>query len=327
MPGEPLKMLAGIELPQPLIDRLVHSCPNVSFTIANHREVFDHLAVADALLGWGLPADRTAEARNLRWIQTIGAGVDGLDYRALAERGIVVTNSSGIHAVNIAEHVLSMMLAFARRLPDHLDSQRQERWNVIDRSTITPGPPLFEITGQTLFVVGMGRIGEALAKRARGLEMRVVGVVRRAEKERSANVDELLLLPELESRISEADHVAICLPLTDATRGLFGRDMLARMKPGAFIYNIGRGPIIDQAALYDALRHGHLGGAGLDVTDPEPLPPGDPLWKLGNVIITPHTSGHSPGLWDRGVDLWIENIRRYSAGEPLLNVVDLDAQY
>jgi phosphoglycerate dehydrogenase-like enzyme len=325
--NQPLNILAGLVLPQPLLDRLTSAFPNHNFTIKNHEEVMHHLPGADVLLAWGLPADKLASATNLKWVQTVSAGVDRVDLAGLKSRGILLTNSSGIHATNIAEHVLSMMFAFARKLPDHLDSQRLGVWNRSERQTTNASPPIFELAGQTLFVVGMGHIGEALARKARGLDMHVVGAVRRADKQRHPHVDEVILQSDLAARIGEADHVAICLPLTAATRNMFDSAMLASMRDGSFIYNIGRGAIIDQDALYRELLSGRIAGAGLDVTSPEPLPSGSPMWKLGNVIITPHTSGSSPRLWDRGVDLWIENIRRFTAGEPLVNLVDLDAGY
>lgn len=327
MTSNGLTILAGLELAPELTDRLVAAFPQHQVVIKNHDEVMDHLAIADVLLAWGLPAERTAEATRLKWLQTVSAGVDRVDQRALNERGILLTNSSGIHATNIAEHVLSLMFAFARRLPDHFESQRQSVWNRTGQPAIAGSPSVFELAGQTLFVVGMGHIGESLAKKAKGLDMHVVGAVRRADKARSNYADEVILQSELKTRIGEADHVAICMPLTNDTRGMFDATMIAAMKDGSFLYNIGRGAIVDQKALYEQLASGRLGGAGLDVTTPEPLPSDDPLWKLGNVIITPHVSGGSPKLWDRGVALWIENIRRYTNGEPLLNLVDLDAGY
>lgn len=327
MPDPNLTILAGVVLPDPLMERLRAAFPQHTFRFETPDTVMDHLPDADVLLAWGLPRERAESAARLKWIQTVSAGVDRVDFTVLRERGIVLTNSSGIHAVNIAEHILSLMFAFARRLPDHFDSQRQGLWNQPARGTVNASPPAFELAGQTLFVVGMGHIGEALARRAQGLDMNVVGVVRRPDKERLAHLDRVILQAELPSTIGEADHVAICMPLTNATRGMFDVPMLDAMKPGAFLYNIGRGAIVDQTALYERLLDGRLGGAGLDVTSPEPLPAGDPLWKLGNVIITPHTSGTSPKLWSRGVDLWIDNIQRFTNGEPLRNVVDLDAGY
>ena len=327
MSHQSLTILAGVALSDELKVRLRAPFPTHTFLFESPETVMDRLPEADVLLAWGLPRDRAESAGRLTWIQTVSAGVDRVDFSVLRERGIVLTNSSGIHAINIAEHILSLMFAFARRLPDHFDSQRQGLWNQPNRNTVNASPPAFELAGQTLFVVGMGHIGESLARRAQALDMNVVGVVRRTDKDRPAHVDRVILQSELRDSIGLADHVAICMPLTDTTRGMFDVSMLDAMKRGTFLYNIGRGAIVDQAALHERLLDGRLGGAGLDVTSPEPLPHDDPLWKLGNVIITPHTSGHSPKLWERGVDLWIDNIRRFTSGEPLRNVVDLDAGY
>jgi phosphoglycerate dehydrogenase-like enzyme len=173
----------------------------------------------------------------------------------------------------------------------------------------------------------LGKIGEALAKRAKGLEMNVIATRRRLDIQRPSAADEVIPLSELKTRIGEADHVAICLPLTKNTEGMFDAGMLAAMKDGAYIYNIGRGSIIDQDALVHELSSGRLGGAGLDVTTPEPLPAESPLWNLPNVIITPHTSGSSPKLMERAVPLWVENLRRFTNGDELLNQVDVEAGY
>jgi len=214
------------------------------------------------------------------------------------------------------------MFAFARRLPHFHTMQQQHKYDFANGRY-----GLFEATGQTMLVVGLGKIGEALAVRAKGLGMHVLATRRRLGIERSSAADEVFPLSELRNRIGEADHVAITLPLTPDTEGMFDRDLLQAMKPGAYIYNIGRGPIIDQDVLIELLNSGHIAGAGLDVTTPEPLPDDSPLWDMPNVILTPHTSGYSPKLWDRGMDLWIENLRRFTSGEELLNIVDVDAGY
>jgi len=260
--------------------------------------------------------------QRLRWVQTVSAGVDRMDFEELRRRGIPLTNSSGIHANNIAEHIMSLMLAFARKLPYLVREQEQHRW-----SSEVGRISSFEITGQTLLVLGLGKIGEQLAVRGKGMQMRVIATRRRIEIDRESVADEVFPLSALAERIGEADHVAITLPLTRDTEGLFSAALIEKMKPGAYLYNIGRGSIIDQDALIAALQSRRLGGAGLDVTTPEPLPADSPLWDLDNVIITPHTSGSSPKLMERAVALWSDNLRRFLDGKPLRNVVDLDAGY
>jgi phosphoglycerate dehydrogenase-like enzyme len=223
---------------------------------------------------------------------------------------------------NIPEHVLALLLAFARRLPQLLSAQRDRRW----RDTETHAE-VFEVSGQTLLLVGMGDIGLATGERAAALGMEVTGFRRRSGQPTPEFVTRVYWQEELHEALGNADHVLVSLPLTPATRGLIDAEALAAMRPGAFLYNVGRGPVVDQAALEAALAEGLLGGAGLDVTDPEPLPPESPLWAMENVIITAHTSGASPRYWDRAIELVVENVRRFRAGEELVNRVDLDAGY
>lgn len=278
------------------------------------EEVAAALPTADAFVGWRLDPDQAAVAPRLRWVQAITAGVDGFLFPDVVERGIVITNTSGVHAANAAEHVLALLLGFARGLPALRDAQARREWR--QRTDLQ-----FELTGQTLCIVGLGNIGLALARRAAALGMRVTGVRRRP----LPAPDDLAMVATPDAMrplLAEADHVALCLPLTPETRGLFGAERLAWLRPGAYLYNIGRGETLDTDALVAALRANRLAGAGLDVTAPEPLPAEHPLWGMENVVITAHTSGVSPLLWDRVLDLLGENIAHWREDRPLRNVVD-----
>ncbi len=265
--------------------------------------------------------DLLARAPRLRWLHSRGAGVDALITRRLADSDVILTNSSGVHGVNIAEHLLSLMLAFARQLPLFVRAQDQREW------AKPPVAQLFELSGQTLAVIGLGAIGQALAVRAAALGMQVVGVRRHAGGALPAGVARLVDAARLDDALQAADHVAITLPLTDETRGLFSRGRLHAIKRGAYLYNIGRGAIVDHDALLEALRSGHLGGAGLDVTDPEPLPAESPLWGEPNVLITAHTSGRTPASFDRYKAILVDNLHRFQRGDILLNVVDKHLGY
>lgn len=319
MASEPVTFVVGAKLDASHLARLRAAAPEAEIVLAADEAALLRAAPrADALLGvWGISADLLAAAPRLRWIQTTGAGVERLLIPELLARDIVLTNLSGVHAPNIAEHVLAMMLAFARGLRPLLRDQEAGIWHEDGDGP----PPTFELTGQTLLVVGLGDIGAALARRAHGLEMRVLAT-RRHPNGTPPYVERLGASSALDDLLPEADHVAICLPLTPETRQLFDARRFAGMKTGAYLYNIGRGDIVDQDALIDALRTGHLGGAGLDVTSPEPLPAESPLWTLPNVLITAHTSGRSPLYWNRGIEIVAENVRRFLANEPLHNVVD-----
>lgn len=288
--------------------------PEVSFVVCRTpAEVASALPEADAFIGWRLDAALVSAAPRLGWVQAVTAGVDGFLFPELVERGIMLTNTSGVHASNAAEHVLALMLGFARGLPQLRDAQSRSTWK--QRTDLQ-----FELMGQTLCVVGLGDIGLGLAQRAVALGMRVTGVRRQTEP--VAGVEQVAPSAAMQALLGAADHVALCLPLTRETRGLLDAERLGWIKPGAYLYNVGRGETLDHAALLSALREGRLAGAGLDVTDPEPLPGEHPLWSMENVVITAHTSGVSPLLMDRVLALLSDNIARYREDRPLRNLVD-----
>jgi D-2-hydroxyacid dehydrogenase (NADP+) len=276
---------------------------------------------ADALIGWELPQDLLEAATRLRWMHAAGAGVERYELARIAARGVMLTNSSGVSAPNMAEHVLGMMIALTRRFPQLLRAQIQHEWR--DEATHRE---VGELQGQTVLIAGMGEVGRAVAQRAAAFGMRVNGLRRRADA-LQAGFNQVFAIGDLHAALANADHVVVTLPNTPRSGGLFDAAAFAAMKPGAAIYNVGRGPVIDTAALIAALASGHLGGAGLDVTDPEPLPADSPLWDMENVLITAHTSGATPRYWERQADLIAENIRRIQRGDAPRNLVDLEAGY
>ena len=317
-----LKLGIGVPLTDGHIDRLRARFPDIEVVRLSESSGDGELADVDVLVGWTLTEEQLATATRLSWLQWSGAGVETLPLSALQSRGVIVTNFSGVHAVNMGEHTLAMMLAFARQLPALVRDQTAHRWQVsIDRSRV------FELQGQTLLLVGLGDIALAVAERATAFGLTVVGVRLRLGQPKPASVSEVVGIDRLDGVLGRADHVVNSLPLTAQTRGLFDAARLARMKQGAFLYNLGRGGTVDTAALAASLASGHLGGAGLDVTDPEPLPPESPLWDMANVLITAHTAGGTPRYWDRGLALLEANLDRFVSGEPLINVVDLGAGY
>ena len=294
------------------------AAPDVEFLIPGDSPLPAGLDRADAAaISWDAPPidDILAAAPRLRWLHQRGAGIDRIATPRLVGSDVIVTNGSGNHAPNIAEHVLALMLAFARQLPALIRSQQAARWE-------PPSPSqLFELSGQTLAIVGAGAIGSALAPRAEALGMTVIGV-RRSASSPPAGIARIVAIDRIDEALGAADHVAIALPLTAETRGLFSNALIAKMKPGAYLYNVGRGAIVDPAALLDALRSGHLAGAGLDVTEPEPLPADSPLWREPRVVITAHSSGNTPRSYERYQRLLLDNLARWVRGETLLNVVD-----
>jgi D-2-hydroxyacid dehydrogenase (NADP+) len=309
------KLVTTVDLQPQFLERLETEFPDIEFVVCTDVERLpDVLDGAQALVGRGLTKDLMEKFPDVRWMHAPGAGVDRMLFPELIESDVILTNNSGVHASNIAEHLMAMMLAHARALPELVVHQKQREWKRAERG-------VFELGGQTLAIAGLGDIGQALARRAKGLEMRVVGSRRRVDGAMDG-VDQVFGPDNWRDMLPEADHVAITLPLTPRTRFLFGEPEFTAMKSTAYIYNIGRGDIIDQDAMITAIRNGEIAGAGLDVTTPEPLPPDSPLWDVPNVLITPHTSGATPHFWERGIEILVDNIRRYRRGEPMRNVVD-----
>jgi D-2-hydroxyacid dehydrogenase (NADP+) len=265
-------------------------------------------------------------ALRLRWIAFWSAGMDGKVSEGMRARDLKLTNASGVHGPNIAEHVMGFMLMFTRELHLHMRAQVEGVWS---RPGSFPRRGANELAGQTLGIVGLGRIGEALAVRAKAFDMRIIATKRdpNARYEAAVVPDAIYGAEELPRLLAESDHVCIALPYTPDTHHLFNAELLAKMKPTAYLYNIGRGKIVDENALIDALRAGTIAGAGLDVFETEPLPADSPLWTLENVILTPHTSGGTPYYFNRFATLFTDNLRRYLHGRPLHNLFDAERGY
>ncbi len=280
------------------------------------REIVD----AQMTIGGRIDDETLESANELVWHHVPWAGVERIATPMMAEKGVVLTNSRGISAPNMAEHAIAFMLAFGRALPEFWKEQQAKSWRGWYER-----PAFFELTGQTVLLLGTGAIGQAIAERLRPFGCRLIGARRTGGQ--LDGLDEVVTFDALPGVLPNVDHVVSTLPMTPHTAGIFGRDLISAMKPGSYFYNLGRGGTVDQDALIDALKSGHLAGAGLDVTDPEPLPEESPLWDAPNVLITGHTSGASPMTSARAIEVLRENLRAYVAGEPLNNVVDFEMGY
>ena len=237
----------------------------------------------------------------LRWVHSATAGVERVLTPAAIERGLLITNARGVFSAPIAEYVLMMILAVTRRLPQLLELQRERTWQPLEAN---------ELADVTVGVIGMGSIGRRVEELAAAFGANVIGVTRSSSDE------------ELGAVLGRSDFIVLALPLTPDTEEMFDADLLAKVKPGAWLINVARGRLIDERALVRALREGPLGGAVLDTFVEEPLPPSSVFYELPNAIVTPHTSWSSARALDRSVDLFCENLRRYTRGEELLNLVD-----
>lgn len=252
----------------------------------------------------------------LRWIHSTSDGVDNLLFPEFSDFDLVLTNASGIFNIPIAEMVLAYILTVGKRLPEFLAQQRAHYWHQLR---------LRELRQLTVGIVGLGDIGSEVARLCQAFGMRILGLRRHPRPHQFA--DEVLGPERLHDLLAQSDYVLISCPLTEKTRGMIGPAELRAMEPDTWLINIARGPIVDQQSLIEALRERRIGGACLDVFAREPLPDGSPLWDLPNVIVTPHNAWSSPLLMDRETELFLDNLRRYLAGEPLRNVVDKDAGY
>ena len=289
----------------------------------------------EVMLRGRLPAETfdriLVRAPQLRWVHSATAGVERVLTPASRERGLVITNARGVFSRPIAEYVMLMILAAARRLPQLLELQAERTWQPLEAR---------ELRDVTVGIVGLGSIGRAVGALATAFGCRVVATRKRPDAGAEASdgagdepflgslmLDRVLPPEHLPELLAESDFVVLAAPLTADTVGLIGEASIEQMKPGAWVINVARGELVDERALARAVRNGRIGGAVLDTFREEPLPSSSPLYDLPNVILTPHTSWSSTRVLDRSVDLFCDNLRRYAAAEPLVNVVDPNAGY
>ena len=322
MPSSPIVLLVNTDAPASVLTRIRDISPRL--TVVTAPELAERpawLGEAEILYTHHLTADAVASARNLKWVQTLGAGVEWLLTPAVrAREDLIVTNTSGIHAQTIAEHVFGFVLMFAHQLHRAGRQQAARNWDSAAlRSEVTT------LSGATLGIVGLGAIGRRIAEIASAFGMHVTAFKRTPGG--APGVERVFGSGQLAPFLKSAEYVVNTLPLTDQTRGLFGPAEFAAMRSDAILINIGRGGTVQTDALVQALKSGSIAGAALDVTDPEPLPPEHPLWSLENVILTPHYSGAHPGYVQRASAIFLENVVSYLAGKPLTNVVDKHAGY
>jgi len=302
-------------------DKIRAALPGIEAVfLQSEAEAFANAEGADAIIGWCTA--RLAAASDVVWMQTFSAGAERcMNVNEIVDRSVVLTNMQKMSSPVIAEHMTAMMLSLARGLPQFAKGMHEGSWN---RSGETVDS-MQSIAGKTVFVVGLGGIGTEIARRAAALDMRVVST-RRTSREGPDFVEYVGLPDELLDLAADADFIVNALPLTPATTGLFDAEFFAAAKRGTYFLNVGRGRTVVTDDLVAALESGQVAGAGLDVTEPEPLPADHPLWQMDNVIITPHVSSRG-GNRTRHAILLIENLQRFVAGDALFNVVDPDLGY
>jgi phosphoglycerate dehydrogenase-like enzyme len=312
------------QAPPELAERLRRRWPEMNVVHLPDYELLEReLPDTDIFVGFSIRPEQFAFQRKLKWIHSTAAAVGQLMYPELQRSGIVVTNASGVHSVPMAEHTLGMLLALARRFPSAWRYQREAHWA---QQEIWDESPPQELKGRLLLLVGFGAVGRAVARGVQALGMRVWAVTRSGRGDTTL-AERILPAAELEAALAEADFVVLAAPETPETRQLIGERQLATMKPTAYLVNIARGSLVDEAALIRALERRAIAGAALDVASQEPLPPESPLWKLDNVFLTPHMSAVSGKLWEQQTELLLENLERWFDGREMLNRVDLARGY
>jgi phosphoglycerate dehydrogenase-like enzyme len=292
--------------------------------LQSYDRVPEEIIDTDVFIGWSLRAEQFKIASRLKWIHSPAAAVHQLMYPELINSKVILTNSSGVHGPVVAEHAITVLLAMAKRLPQAMHYQARKIWAQELMWNEYPRPR--EVAGATVLVVGLGGIGREFATRAKALGMKVIAV-RENPSKGAAPADEVHGPEKIDELLPRADYVLLCTPVTPATNAIINRDRLNRMKHSSYLINVARGPLIDDAALVEALQQDRIAGAALDVFVEEPLPPESPFWSLNNVLITPHTAAVTERLWERHYDLIVENLNRFIAGKPLLNEVDKSRGY
>jgi phosphoglycerate dehydrogenase-like enzyme len=306
----PKVVVRGLEAPQ--LEELRQAVPEAEIVGATAADLAEQVIDADAIIG-PCSADLINQAPRLRWIQTFSAGVEGCA-PLLADREIVLTNAKIVMGPEISDHALALLLALTRSLRQTIAAQSRGEWQ---RDNLRP----IELRGKTALVIGVGGIGTQIAERAAAFGMRVLGVDPK-DVPYINSIEQVVPPEQLNQLLPEADVVFMAAPHTRESDKMLGEAEFSLMKRGAYFINVSRGKTTDTQALVNALVSGRLAGAGIDVVDPEPLPTGHALWQMDNVVITPHIAGQSDQLDGRRTELFKQNIRRFTKGLPLINVVD-----
>jgi phosphoglycerate dehydrogenase-like enzyme len=330
-PDSPMKLLIAVHhffdqwnAPDWFSARLQSEFPRIRIVhLSDYKRMDAEIPDAEILIAWSARPEQIKAANNLRWIHSPAAAVHQLMFPELIESDIILTNAREVHGPVVAEHVIALIFALAKKIPGSVALQQKHIWG--QQILWDETPRVREVAGATLGLIGLGSIGRPLVRSAKALGMRVVAVREHPEKG-SDGADTILGPAQINDLFRCADYVVLAAPVTRSTRAIANAERLALMKPDSCLINVGRGPLVDEVALAAALKGNlqgkKIGGAALDVFPKEPLAADSPLWDLPNLLITPHTAAFTDKLWQRHYALFSENLRRYLAGQPLLAVVD-----
>jgi phosphoglycerate dehydrogenase-like enzyme len=320
--------------PEWFVQKLKVEFPDIDFVSRNNYDTIDSdIRDADVVVSWSLNADQLKHASKLRWVHSTAAAIHQLMIPEIVNSDIVLTNARSVHGPVVAEHVLALMFALAKRLPTAMRMQREHHWGQEDMTR--EQPPIRELREATLGLIGVGSIGGHVAKIAAAMGMRVLAVRANPQKgidwlpasDPNRSQHRVYGPKDLDLMLADSDFVVVSAPVTNSTKHLIDAPALAAMKPDAYLINVARGALVDQATLVEALRSKKIGGAALDVFEEEPLPANSPLWDLDNVLITPHSAGIAHKLWERQYTLFSQNLHRFITGAPLVGLVNKSAGY
>jgi phosphoglycerate dehydrogenase-like enzyme len=287
--------------------------------LPDYSRVDEEIVDAEIVIAWSIRPEQIAAAKQLQWVHSPAAAVHQLMFPELVNSDIILTNAREVHGPVVAEHVIALIFALAKKIPDSVRLQQRHVWG--QQILWDELPRIREVAGATVGIVGLGSIGRAVAKSAKALGMRVIAVREHPEKG-SESADAVFGPAQIDELFRQADYVVLAAPVTETTKAIANAERLALMKTGACLINVGRGALVDEPALARALREKRIGGAALDVFPKEPLPVDSPLWDVPNLLITPHTAALTEKLWERHYSLFSENLQRYLSGSPLLAIVD-----
>ena len=305
--------------------RLQQQFPQLNVvSLPDYKRVDEEIVDAEIVIAWSIKPGQIAAAKKLRWIHSPAAAVHQLMFPELINSEIVLTNAREVHGPVVAEHVIALVFALAKKIPASVRLQQKHIWG--QQILWDEVPRIREVAGATLGIIGLGSIGRPTVKNAKAMGMKVIAAREHPEKG-SEGADVVVGMAQVHELFTEADYIVLAAPVTDSTRSIANAERLALMKPDACLINVGRGPLVDEAALASALREKKIGGAALDVFPKEPLAADSPLWDVPNLLITPHTAALTTKLWERHYALFSENLRRYLNGGALLAVVHKDKGY
>ncbi len=287
--------------------------------LPDNQRIDDEIVDSDVLMAWSIRPEQIAAANKLRWIHSPAAAVNQLMFPEIVDSEIVVTNAREVHGPVVAEHVMALIFALAKKIPQSAILQQKHIWG--QQILWDEQPRIREVAGATLGMVGLGSIGRAVVKSAKALGMHVIAVREHPEKG-SEGADQVVPPAQIDEVFRQADYIVLAAPVTATTTAIANARRIALMKTTSCLINVGRGPLVDEPALMQALVDKKIGGAALDVFPQEPLPADSPLWSVPNLLLTPHTAALTDKLWERHYKLFSDNLRRYLAGQTLLAVVD-----